>query len=157
VKQDRSYLVYASVRNVRFTEMEYAIPRASVAEALRRVLEMIPRDGIVVGFPIEVRVLCGDDAYLSTANGRNTVYISVHQYRGMEWKSYLRAVEQIMNDYDGRPHWGKRHFQTAETLAPRYPDWHRFQRVRAELDPQGLFANAYTDRVLGLVTERVPP
>ena len=26
-----------------------------------------------------------------------------------------------MDDYGGRPHWGKLHFQTAETLAPRYP------------------------------------
>ena len=54
-----------------------------------------------------------------------------------------------MDDYGGRPHWGKLHFQTAETLAPRYPDWDRFQAVRARLDPEGRFANAYTRRVLG--------
>jgi L-gulono-1,4-lactone dehydrogenase len=34
-------------------------------------------------------------------------------------------------------------------LRPRYPEWDRFQAVRARLDPQGLFANAWTDRVLG--------
>ena len=32
---------------------------------------------------------------------------------GMAWEPYFRAVEAIMNDYGGRPHWGKRHFQTA--------------------------------------------
>ena len=41
-----------------------------------------------------------------------------------------------MNDYGGRPHWGKLHFQTAETLAPRYPEWERFQAVREQLDPE---------------------
>ena len=54
-----------------------------------------------------------------------------------------------MDSYGGRPHWGKRHFQTAETLAQRYPRWEDFQRVRARLDPEGRFSNAYTDRVLG--------
>jgi FAD/FMN-containing dehydrogenase len=32
-----------------------------------------------------------------------------------------------------------------------YPDWERFQSMRRELDPTGVFANAYTDRVLGPV------
>ena len=45
----------------------------------------------------------------------------------------------------------KLHFQTAETLAPRYPQWDAFQKVRARLDPQGIFTNAYLDRVLGPV------
>jgi L-gulonolactone oxidase len=102
-----------------------------------------------------VRVLGADDAYLSTANGRKTVYIAVHMFNGMEWEPYFRAVEQIMNSLEGRPHWGKRHFQTAETLAPRYPDWDRFQQIRTELDPQGTFANRYTDAVLGPVTAAV--
>jgi FAD/FMN-containing dehydrogenase len=54
-----------------------------------------------------------------------------------------------MDDYGGRPHWGKRHFQTAATLAPRYPDWERFQAVRRRLDSDGVFTNDYVDRVLG--------
>ena len=35
-----------------------------------------------------------DDACLSTAYGRNTVYIAVHMYRGMVWEPYFRAVEE---------------------------------------------------------------
>jgi L-gulonolactone oxidase len=54
-----------------------------------------------------------------------------------------------MDDYDGRPHWGKRHFQTAATLAPRYPEWEAFQTVRRRLDPDGVFANEHVERVLG--------
>ncbi|MEO8458865.1 MAG: D-arabinono-1,4-lactone oxidase, partial [Chloroflexota bacterium] len=55
----------------------------------------------------------------------------------------------IMDDYGGRPHWGKLHFQTAETLAPRYPEWDKFQAVRKQLDPEGRFSNVYLDRVIG--------
>ena len=77
--------------------------------------------------------------------------MAVHQYRGMEFEPYFRMVEAIMDDYDGRPHWGKMHFQSAATLASRYPEWEAFASTRAELDPAGVFRNDYLDRVLGPV------
>jgi FAD-linked oxidoreductase len=146
---DASHRVYAHERKVRFTEMEYAIPRAHGREALRRVMDLIARRGIAVAFPIEMRFAASDDAFLSTAYGRETCYIAVHQYVGMEYETYFRAVEAIMDDYGGRPHWGKRHYQTAATLSLRYPEWERFQAVRARLDPGAAFQNDYTRRVLG--------
>jgi L-gulono-1,4-lactone dehydrogenase len=157
VHTDLSHRIYANRRDVRFTEMEYAIPRAQGGEAARRVLELIERRRLRVGFPIELRVARGDDAFLSTAHGRDTAYVAVHQYRGMEFEAYFRAVERIMEDYGGRPHWGKRHYQSAATLRGLYPDWDRFQAVRAQLDPQGRFANDYVERVLGPVTESSDP
>lgn len=148
---DASNRVYANERRVRFTEMEYGIPREHAAEALERVLALVERRRLPIGFPIELRVVAPDDAYLSTAHGRPTAYVAVHQYRGMEFETYFRAVERIMDDYEGRPHWGKRHYQSAHTLASRYPDWERFQAVRRRFDPEGRFANDYTERVLGPV------
>ena len=147
--QDRSYRVYASQRRVRFTEMEYAIPKRHAAEAVRRALDAAERSQPPVGFPIEVRFVAGDDAMLSPAHERDSCYIAVHQFEGVAWEGYFRAVEAIMNEYGGRPHWGKRHFQTAATLAERYPRWRDFEAIRAELDPGGRFRNAYVDRVLG--------
>jgi FAD-linked oxidoreductase len=147
--EDRAYRVYATERKVRFTEMEYAIPRAHAREAVERVLVLVERRRLPVLFPLEVRFAAGDDAFLSTAHGRETCYIAVHQYARMEFESYFRGVEAIMEDYDGRPHWGKRHYQAAATLRERYPEWDRFHAVRARLDPDGVFANDYTRRVLG--------
>ena len=146
---DRSAAIFASPRLVRFTEMEYALPREHTPLAVRRVLEMIEQRGLAVPFPIEVRTVAPDDAFLSTASGRESGFVAVHMFEGMEWQPYFRAVEAIMDELDGRPHWGKRHFQTADTLRTRYPEWERFQAVRARLDPHGRFANAWTDRVLG--------
>jgi L-gulonolactone oxidase len=115
----------------------------------KRVVEWVRANRCPVFFPIEMRVSAGDDASLSPAHERDTAYIAVHQYRGMEWRPYFEAVEAIMDDYAGRPHWGKRHFQTAASLAPRYPPWEEFQRARDVLDPNRVFTNQYTDRVLG--------
>jgi FAD-linked oxidoreductase len=150
---DRSAAIFASPRLVRFTEMEYALPREHTPQAVRRVLETIEQRGFAVPFPIEVRTVAPDDAFLSTAAGRDSGYIAVHMFEGMQWQPYFRAVEAIMDELGGRPHWGKRHFQTADTLRARYPDWERFQAVRARLDPRGRFANEWTDRVLGPVAE----
>jgi FAD-linked oxidoreductase len=146
---DRSDRVFVNERRVRFTEMEYALPREHGPKAARRVVEWVRENHYPVFFPIEMRVSAGDDAALSPAHGRETAYVAVHQYRGMEWRPYFEAVEQIMDDYGGRPHWGKRHFQAAATLAPRYPAWEEFQRARETLDPNRIFSNEYTDRVLG--------
>jgi FAD-linked oxidoreductase len=151
---DRSHEIFASPRLVRFTEMEYALPRERTAEAVRRVMELIEQRRFAVPFPIEARTVAADDALLSTAAGRDSGYVAVHMYRGMAWEPYFRAVEAIMDELGGRPHWGKRHFQTAETLRERYPDWDRFNAVRARLDPEGLFANAWAERVLGPIDAR---
>ena len=156
---DRSDRIFASPRLVRFTEMEYALPRAVTPEAVNRIMALVAGEelgsgrasGFAVPFPIEVRTVAPDDALLSTAAGRDSGFVAVHMYRGMAWEPYFRAVEAIMDELGGRPHWGKRHFQTAATLRPRYPDWDRFQAVRARLDPEGRFANAWTDRILGPV------
>lgn len=147
---DHSHRVYATRRLVRFTEMEYAIPRAAAAEAVRRVLALVERRRLPVAFPVEVRFAAGDDAFLSPSHERESCYVAVHMYRGVEFESYFRAVESIMTDYGGRPHWGKRHYRTAETLGPLYRCWARFAAVRERLDPGGVLANDYTDRVLGL-------
>ena len=146
---DRSYRIFATPRSVRFTEMEYAIPREHAVEAIRAARGLVEDRGLAVSFPFEVRFVAPDDAFLSPAGGRETCYIAAHVFEGMEYEPFMRGVEEIMDGFGGRPHWGKRHFQTAETLRPRYPDWDRFQAVRERLDPEGRFANEYVRRVLG--------
>jgi L-gulonolactone oxidase len=146
---DRSDKVFTSPRLVRFYEMEYAIPAEAVPEALNRVRALVDRLRVPISFPVEVRLVAPDDIPLSTAYGRAAGYIAVHVYRGTPYDQYFQGVEAIMDDYEGRPHWGKMHFQSAATLAPRYPRWDAFQKVRDELDPARRFTNPYLEKVLG--------
>jgi L-gulonolactone oxidase len=148
---ERSDKVFTSPRLVRFYEMEYAIPREAVPEALQRVRRLVDEAGIQLSFPVEVRVVAADDIPLSTAEGRATGYIAVHVYQGTPYDAYFQGVERIMDGYGGRPHWGKMHFQRAETLADRYPRWNEFGLVRQRLDPEDRFTNPYLERVLGPV------
>lgn len=146
---DASHRVFASPRLVRFREMEYAIPRAALPDAMGRLRRMVDERGLRVSFPVEVRAAAADDVPLSTAHGRDTAYVAVHMYVGVPYEDYFREVERIMVDHAGRPHWGKIHFQSAATLRHRYDGWSAFARLRDELDPRGTFTNGYLERVLG--------
>jgi L-gulonolactone oxidase len=146
---DRSDRVFATPRLVRVVEMEYSIPREAFPDAFERLRRLAAGLGNIT-VPVEIRWTAGDDIPLSHATGRDSAYLAVHMYRGVPYDQYFQAVESIMSEYEGRPHWGKLHFQSAETLAPRYPAWDEFQEVRARMDPEGRFRNPYTDRVLGV-------
>ena len=152
---DWSFRIFASPRLVRFFEMEYAIPRERAAEAVRGAREILERHP--VSFPIELRFVAGDDALLSPAHGRDSAYVAVHLFEGMPWQDPFREVEALMSTYGGRPHWGKWSFLGADELAPRYPAWDAFRAARAELDPEGRFANDWIRRVLGQRNVRPSP
>jgi L-gulono-1,4-lactone dehydrogenase len=141
--------VFASPRRVRFREMEYAVPRGALVEVLDRVDHWVRSSGEHVPFPVEVRFAAADDLWLSTAHGRETAYVAVHQYWRLPYLRYFTAVEKIVAEHAGRPHWGKLHWLDAERLGELYPRFADAQRVRAQADPDGVFDNPYLERVLG--------
>jgi L-gulonolactone oxidase len=145
----RSDRVFCTPRRVRFVEMEYALPRAALPEAfaeLRRIVDALP---FKVLFPVEVRFTAPDDIWLSHGYGRESAYLAVHQYVGVPHEPYFRAFEAVCAPLGGRPHWGKLHYRDAASLRAAYPRFDDFLAVRDRLDPQRVFANAYTERVLG--------
>jgi FAD/FMN-containing dehydrogenase len=146
---DIPYKVFTSPRRVRFIEMEYAVPREAAVVVLREFKALVERSDFRVGFPVEVRTAPADDITLSTASGRDTVYIAAHLYRSTPSQGYFAAVERLMTAHGGRPHWGKLHTRDAEYLSGVYPHFAEFARVRDRLDPQRMFGNAYLRRVLG--------
>ncbi|MFE6750611.1 D-arabinono-1,4-lactone oxidase [Kitasatospora purpeofusca] len=146
---DTAHRVFTSPRKVRFVEMEYAVPRASVGEVLRELRALVERSRWRISFPVEVRFAPADEVWLSTAHGRDTAYIAVHLYRGTEEQGYFTAVERLMTEHGGRPHWGKLHTRDAEYLAGVYPRFAEFTALRDELDPDRRFGNDYLRRVLG--------
>jgi L-gulonolactone oxidase len=146
---DRSYRVFASPRRVRFREMEYAVPRGAVPYLLEGIERYLARSREQIGFPVEVRFAAADDIWLSTASGRDTGYVAVHQYHRREHDPYFHAVEELALEVGGRPHWGKIHYRDAADLAGRYPHFADFRAVRDRLDPQRTFGNEYLSRVLG--------
>lgn len=153
---DESYRLFATERLVRFQEMEYNIPAQHFRAALDDIRALLSARRFNVNFPIECRFVRGDDIWLSPAYQRDSAYIAVHMYRGMPYRDYFDAIEAIFQRYEGRPHWGKLHTLGPATLAARYPHWDDFRRVRAALDPSGVFLNDYLRQLFG-VEAFIPP
>lgn len=145
---NRSYRIFPSARRVRFNEMEYEVPLASGPDCLREILETVRAKNIATLFPIEYRTVAADDAWLSPFYGRDSASISIHQFHEVDYKPLFELVEPIFWKYGGRPHWGKLHTLTARQLAPLYPKWDDWQRVRRQLDPTGKFLNAHLRTLL---------
>jgi len=138
-----SHRLFTTPRMVRFQEMEYNIPVEHLSAVITEIQECIEHYQFRVHFPIECRFVRADDIWLSPAYERDSAYVAVHMYRGMPYRSYFYSIEKIFQRYSGRPHWSKMHTQTAEELSKLYPRWQDFQRIRANLDPQGIFLNGY--------------
>jgi FAD/FMN-containing dehydrogenase len=144
-----SHQVFVTPRRVRFVESEYAVPRESLLDVLSELRAGVPRLETPVMFPVEVRVAAADDVWLSTAYGRDTAYVAIHQYVGLPYKEYFRLFQSIAASVGGRPHWGKMHTLDAERFQELYPRFGDFVRVRDETDPDGRFTNPYLEQVFG--------
>ena len=146
---DEAHRVFASVRLVKFQEMEYNLPTEHFAAAIQEIDATIRREHFQVHFPIECRFVQQDDIYLSPASGRESCYIAVHMFKGMPYREYFDAMEAIFKKYNGRPHWGKMHTRQAADLRTLYPHWDDFQSARQQLDSQRVFTSPYLESILG--------
>lgn len=134
----------------RFEESEYALPAENGVACFRALRErIIGRWRHVVGWRVLYRTVASDDADLSPAFGRDTVTISLHQNSSLPWRAYFEDLEPVFLEHGGRPHWAKKHTRCAADLAQMYPRWAEFQRVRASLDPAGVFATTQMRELLG--------
>jgi L-gulono-1,4-lactone dehydrogenase len=144
-----SHQVFVTPRRVRFVESEYAIPRGSLLDVLAELRTGVTRLAQPVMFPVEVRVAAADDVWLSTAYGRDSAYVAIHQYVGLPYTDYFRLFESIATSVGGRPHWGKVHTRDAAYLSQAYPRFADFLQIRDETDPERRFANPYLTQVFG--------
>jgi FAD/FMN-containing dehydrogenase len=140
-----------NVRELRFEEMEYALPVEHGLACFREVRQRIKaRWRHLVGWRVLYRTAAADDALLSPAHGRTTATISLHQNATLPFREFFADVEPMLRTYGGRPHWGKQHTLRADQLRPLYPEWDRFLDVRQQLDPGGVFLNDALRALLGV-------
>lgn len=144
-----SHEIFPSARNLRFNEMEWALPDETALEALREVVGLVRQKSVHTAFPIEVRWVASDDVWISPFQGRDSMTIAVHQYHKTNYKDYFDACERVFRSYEGRPHWGKLHRCTEPDFAEMYPNWSAFKTVREKVDPEGQMLNDHLATIFG--------
>lgn len=81
--------------------------------------------------------------WLSPSYERPSAYIAFHMYSGTKYRPYFKAMETIMDTFEGRPHWGKLHTKSTEQLSVLYPRFQDFLHLREQFDPDQMFLNSY--------------
>lgn len=132
-------------------ESEYAIPLEKAAKAIDRTARIVRNSApeYRVNFPLEVRFVPGDDIPMSPATGRDSCYVGAHVASSQWTEPYHRDFEELMREYDGRPHWGKLFSRTPRDFAKLYPHYQQFDTLRRECDPKGIFQNVFAEKVFG--------
>ena len=129
-------------------QSEYLLPRRCAVEALHAV------DGVretVAGVlqTCEVRTVAADEQWLSPSYGRDTVAL---HFTWIEDTAavlpVVRRLEEALDGFEARPHWGKVFTTPGAALRERYPRLDDFRALARDLDPSGKFANGFVRDVL---------
>src|SRR5262245_10108705 len=138
---DRCYRIFPMVFDPNFHELEYFVSLDRGPDALAAMRELMLRSLPDSVYPLEVRTVGREEAFLSPNFETPTTVISVSGKPGTDYWDYLRSVDALLADFDARVHWGKLHFLTPERLRALYPRAGDFIAARRELDPEGIFLN----------------
>jgi FAD/FMN-containing dehydrogenase len=153
-----------------YTEMEMFIPVDQTLNAVNDFIafmndpDVVAKHDPVNALSVMIRYVAADDINLSPMNGRNTSVISfvvvgsqTESANQDEFMLYAQGLESICEaKYQGRVHWGKVNYASASYLQKAYigsdgvSALDVFNRVRSQLDSQGVFMNGYLrDRLIG--------
>lgn len=129
-------------------QSEYFVPRHLAAEALE-ALESIRERMAPVLQVCEIRTVAADDLWLSPCHGQEAMAIHFTWLEDVaRVTAVLADVEERLEPFGARPHWGKLFGTGADTLRGLYPRWADFVDLRRRRDPHGKFTNDLLDRWL---------
>ena len=148
---------------------EWAIPLHKGPEVMRRLSAWLNGEegsgipfsskDLYVHAPIEVRVsdttTTTPRPYLDfTVSDGPTLFFNATLYRPYKRdppcrESYYEALEWLMKDIGGRPHWAK-NFSTVtkDEIYEMYPKLAEWVRIRNEVDPEGMFVGDWHRRLI---------
>lgn len=152
---DRSYRVFniGAANDVPAYGSEIGFPLVTHLDAVERILQ-IAADGQRAGkayltSPFSLRFVKASPAFMSMMHGTDTCMVEFPMLDNtIGGKELLRRIEGEMYALGGRPHWGLLNFISGgngllESMYPRYDTW---LAVYRQLNPDGTFDNAFTER-----------
>lgn len=127
-------------------QSEYFVPRAHAAAAFRAVYAL--REALAPVLQIsEIRTVAGDTLWLSPCEGRDSV--ALHFTWSLDRPGVERVLprlEEALQPFGARPHWGKVFTLPPDRLRALYPRLPDFRRLSADYDPSGKFRNGFLER-----------
>ncbi len=129
-------------------QSEYLIPRHHAFAALRAIDQL--REHIAPLLQIsEVRTIAADNLWMSPCYKQACV--AIHFTWKQDWgdvRNVLPVIEEKLEPFDARPHWGKLFTMSHERLQSRYEKMPDFLTLLQRYDPQGKFRNEFLDKYI---------
>ena len=146
---DRSYRIYPGGFTTQFHELEYFVRSEDGLAAVEAIQDLIRTRHPDQKYPVEVRWVKADDAYMSQFQGRDSTVITLTTKPGTDYWPFFREADALLQEFEPRAHWGKIHFMTRNRLERLYPELDTFIQIRREFDPRGIFLNDHTRALVG--------
>jgi hypothetical protein len=133
----------------------FARPKKSAASAWP--FDYGPGAAFPQNFILHCRFIKSSRGYMAPAvdNLHTTMFEAVTYIGAGRSEELYRAVEDRWLELGGRPHWGKTYRTDLDFRALYGQNWQAFNRIREQMDPDGLFLNDFLRHVFQ-VAERKP-
>lgn len=149
---DRPYRIYPDPDfqgEIVMRELEYMVPFDRGKEAFLALRDLVLEKYPDNKYPIEIRSIAADTAYLSPFYQRDSISVSICGHKYLNYREFLADVARTLDPFDPRPHWGKIHYMDKQRLEAAFPEYGRFESIRERLDPSGAFLGPYLSPLFG--------
>jgi xylitol oxidase len=126
-------------------QSEYLVPRQHALAAMRAIGDLRERIAPLLQIS-EVRTIAADDLWMSPCYKQACV--GIHFTWKKDWdavRNLLPVIEDQLEPFNARPHWGKLFTLPPARLQPLYEKLQEFQHLLQSYDPQGKFRNPFLE------------
>lgn len=129
-------------------QSEFFVPLPQALSAFSAISAMKDQIGPLL-FISEIRTIAADDLWMSPCYGQDCV--AFHFTWKPDWENLqklLPVLEERLQAFAARPHWGKVFSMPKSRLQTLYPKLPDFQALVREYDPEAKFVNQYLEEHL---------
>lgn len=143
-----SYWIYFLPHLLKQDTIEFAIPVKHTFNFFEDLQQLIEKKPFYVQTPIEIRFVKKDSFWLSPAYKKDVCYIGTKTHflpliQNKKYKYYFQEFNNLVEKYEGKPHWGKQLYMSKRYLIKQYSKWGEFWKLAEILDPNNLFDNRF--------------
>ncbi|MDF9798100.1 xylitol oxidase [Catalinimonas alkaloidigena] len=129
-------------------QTEFFVPKQHALEAFLSIQALKDQIGPILMIS-EIRTIAADTYWMSPCYRQECVaFHFTWEQETEKLQQLLPALEESLQPYDARPHWGKVFRMSAARLASLYERMPDFIKLVKEYDPEGKFRNAYLEQYI---------
>ncbi len=129
-----------------FIQYQAVWPFASSKEALKKTVQEIQKAGANACLNVLKPMGPQGEGWLSFPLAGHTLAIDI-PFRGDKTTRLVKRLNDLALDYGGRVYLAKDAFLSPEGFRRMYPNWEKFLKLKAKIDPKGKFSSSLSRRI----------